>query len=69
MIWICVSNQGVYSVENNKCNKYYPDENDFSCIDATSDGKLWVGTYSGSIFLLNPQKEKDFMKIIVVRVA
>lgn len=60
MIWICVSNQGVYSVENNKCNKYYPDENDFSCISATSDGKLWVGTYSGSIFLLNPQKEKDF---------
>lgn len=58
-IWVCVNGQGVYCVGNESRYDFYPAENDFSCIDATSDGKLWLGTYSGSLLLLEPQKDTD----------
>lgn len=53
-IWVCVSNKGVYKI-GQQANDFYPNNQNLSCIDATSDGKLWIGTYSGGILLLDSQ--------------
>lgn len=62
-IWVCVNKKGVYKVTKDNKHDFYPNENDLFCIDATSDGKLWIGTYSGGVLLLDPTEKgiyKDY---------
>ncbi|MDR1557973.1 MAG: helix-turn-helix domain-containing protein [Tannerellaceae bacterium] len=56
-VWACVSKKGVYKIENANVSRLFPNDKDLSCIDATSDGKLWIGTFSGEILLLDPLSE------------
>ena len=59
-LWICVSKKGVYRLEKNKITRFFPNNKNLSCIDATSDGKLWVGTFSSEILFLNPEKGNHY---------
>lgn len=56
-VWVSVSNKGVYRIGKDKSCQYFPNEKSLSCIDATSDGKLWIGTFSGEVLFLDPQGE------------
>lgn len=59
-LWVCVGNKGVYRIDKNNKQTLYPNKKDFSCIDATSDGKLWVGTLSGGVWLLDPKSQPQY---------
>ena len=58
-IWTVIRNKGIYRIEQDKGIESYPFDKDFVCIDATSDGNLWMGTTEGEVLLFDPrQKEK-----------
>ena len=59
-VWACVSRKGVYKIEKNKTTQFFPNDKDLSCIDATSDGKLWIGTFSSEILCLDPLAENGY---------
>ena len=60
-IWICVSNKGVYRLKEEESHAFFSLNKKLSCIDATSDGKLWVGTSAGEILLLDPSAPETFI--------
>lgn len=53
-LWICINNKGVYKIGKDDKYIFFPINKKLSCIDSTSDGKLWIGTYVGEILLLDP---------------
>lgn len=56
-IWTCVKNKGILKIDKDKSDTLlYNIEKDFSCLNSTSDGLIWLGTTSGGIFLFNPAK-------------
>jgi ligand-binding sensor domain-containing protein/AraC-like DNA-binding protein len=60
-IWVCVSRKGVYKIEKDKTTQFFPNDKNLSCIDATSDGKLWIGTFSSEILFLDPSGGNNYM--------
>ena len=62
-IWTVIRNKGIYRIEQDKGIESYPFDKDFVCIDATSDGNLWMGTTEGEVLLFDPrqmEKLKDY---------
>ena len=60
-IWTAIRNKGIYRIELDKHIESYPFDKDFVCIDATSDGDLWMGTTEGEVLLFDP-RQKETLK-------
>ncbi|MBS2099583.1 two-component regulator propeller domain-containing protein [Carboxylicivirga linearis] len=54
-IWVAIKNKGICHVNSEIQTKIYPASKDFVCIDATSDGILWIGTAQGEILKFNSE--------------
>ncbi|MFB6340872.1 two-component regulator propeller domain-containing protein [Saccharicrinis sp. FJH62] len=48
-IWLAVQNKGICSIDSKLKLTWHPFKKDFVCIDATSDGNLWLGTGKGEV--------------------
>lgn len=58
-IWAVVKNKGIYQIGQNKHIEHYSFNKDFICVDATSDGNLWIGTAEGEVLMFDHRlKEK-----------
>ena len=57
-IWIALKNKGIGRIDKDKQITIYPFDKDFLCMDATSDGKLWLGTGAGELLLYDPVKNE-----------
>ena len=53
-VWVCVSKAGVYKFEDGEVTGFFPSGENLSCIGATSDGKLWLGSFCSKILYLDP---------------
>ena len=58
-IWTVIRNKGIYRIEQDKGIESYPFDKDFVCIDATSDGNLWMGTTEGEVLLFDPRQKEQ----------
>lgn len=54
-IWAVIKTMGICRTDANKQTEIYPLNKDFTCVDAMSDGKLWIGTGEGEVLLFDPQ--------------
>ena len=54
-IWLATENDGLYQIKHSKEVTSYPVDKELLCIDATPDGKLWLGTGEGLVLLFNPE--------------
>jgi signal transduction histidine kinase/DNA-binding response OmpR family regulator/ligand-binding sensor domain-containing protein len=61
-IWMAVKSKGICVVDSEKRFEICPFNKDFVSIDATSDGKLWLGTGNGEVLLFDPYRKelKDY---------
>lgn len=59
-VWVCVSRKGVYKIDGTEVTGFFATDRNLSCIDATSDGKLWVGTFSSEILFLDPARGNGY---------
>ncbi len=61
MIWAAVRNKGICRIDASDKIKMYPHNIDFTSIDATSNGHLWLGTGEGRVLEFVPT-ESDSLK-------
>lgn len=61
-IWVIMSTRRICSIDAKMRVEQYPYVKNYSCCDVTSDGKLWLGTEKGEVFLFDPATKefKDF---------
>ena len=57
-IWAAVRGKGIYRVGQDKYTELFPLEKDFTCMDATTDGKLWLGTSEGEILMYDAGRKE-----------
>jgi len=56
--WVLLKNKGIAVVNPEKQIITYPLDKDFRCMNATSDGKLWLGTGEGEVLLFDPAQNE-----------
>lgn len=64
-IWACARNKGIFKIQGQNY-VLYPLNRDLLCLDASPDGKLWLGTGEGKIFCFdshNKEPYKDYSSI------
>ena len=57
-IWTVLKGEGICTIDREKQIRTYPFDKDFCTMDATSDGKLWLGTSEGEVLLFDPTKNE-----------
>lgn len=53
-IWAVIRNKGIYTIHPDRQINGYSYPKNFACVNATSDGKLWIGTDEGEILCFDP---------------
>lgn len=53
IIWVCTESNGLFRIENEQITPI-PAEVSFRCIDASYDGKIWLGTEQGNVMQYDP---------------
>ena len=61
MVWATIRNRGLCRIDANDKIKLYPHNIDFTSLDATSNGHLWLGTGEGRVLEFVPA-ESDSLK-------
>lgn len=55
-IWIATNGKGVYALPTNGPVLHYQLKHVFSCLTATTDNLIWLGSHEGDLLCLNPLK-------------
>lgn len=56
MVWATIRNRGIARIDGHDRIKVYEHNIDFTTVDATSDGHLWLGTGEGRVLEFAPNK-------------
>lgn len=54
-IWVSTEGKGLFKIGADKSCSNYSVEREIRCLDATPDGKLWIGTEQGNVLLFDPR--------------
>lgn len=57
-IWAVAKGKGIYRVYPDKKTELFPLNKDFTCVDVTTDGKLWMGTSEGEILMYDSERKE-----------
>lgn len=57
-VWAVIKNKGIFEIEVTSKNKLHKYKRDFTCINTTTDGKLWVGTGEGEVLMFDPTSKE-----------
>lgn len=57
-IWFASQSKGIFRMEENYGYTNYPVPGEILCMDATPDGKLWLGTEQGNVLFFDPEKKR-----------